>query len=129
MRRCAGVDRRLHYSVQPVAVQHAAEADAAADLAGGDARQPGVLQLLGRTLHEGERRHHHAAGEWCECRSTAQHFGCDRGIQHAEAGAAKALRHQESGQSQLCQAVPQLGVEAVAGFGVAAQRLDRHAIG
>ena len=47
---------------------------------------------------------------------------------NAEARAAEALRHQQSGQTEFDEAVPQCRVEAGAGFGMSAQRLDRHAI-
>jgi len=79
-------------------------------------------------VHERECRHHHAAGERRERRRTAQHFGRHRRIEHAESGTAEPFRHQEARQAKLDQGFPQPGIEAVAGFGVVSQRLDRHAI-
>ena len=87
-----------------------------------------VLQCLGRAMHECERRHHDAAGERREGGGTAKHFRRHRGIQHAETGAAEAFRHQQAGQAELHQAVPQRCVETGAAIGMAAQRVDRHAI-
>jgi hypothetical protein len=131
--RCvgAGVDRCVDAPRQTIAVQRrsAAEADTEPHLTGGDARQPSILQFLRRAMHECESRHHDAASERCEgCRS-AQSLRRHRGIQNTKPGAAEALRHQQSGNAKLDQALPQCGVEAGGAFRMAAQCLDRYAIG
>ena len=84
-RRHRSPPRRVPTDDRPLSVSALAEADAEPHLAGGDARQPFILQCLGRAVHEGERRHHDAAGERRERRGGAQRLRRHRGIHARQA--------------------------------------------
>ena len=71
----------------------AVKADTEPHFAGGNARQPSILQFLRCAMHECESRHHDAASEGCEGCRTAQSFRGHCGIQNTKAGAAEAFRY------------------------------------
>ena len=108
--------------------REAGEPDRDAGFSGGGQGQIVVLLRFRRAVDEGERRHDGWAGEGHGRGGVSQGLGGGGGVEHAEAGTAKPFRHEQAGQTEIGQAVPEVFLEAMAGFGQCPQPLHRQAV-
>ena len=104
------------------------EGDRETDLSGCDPRQPLVLLCLCGAMDERQRRHRHGSREGQGSSSETKGLGGHRGVQHAQAGTTETFRYKQAGQAQFDDALPQVLIEPVGGFGERPQAIHRQTV-